>query len=484
MKKYLFILFTVTVLSVTSFAQPGNPDLTFGGTGIVQIMDFIGTANAVAVHHDGKILIGGYWEDSVANQSCAIARFLDDGSLDSTFDNDGILKTIYPGIIHSLAIQPDHKIVAGFSNLSAISRLNFFRIQENGPADTSFGFQGVVEIMLGFTDIKCYAVALQPDGKIIATGYGSTGLAADSIIVARLHIDGSPDSSFDTDGIGIYGVTSFSQGRDLKVDPDNKILITGSPSFVMRLDSTGVPDPSFNGTGVLQIQQPGFLTSYSVLIQPDAKIVIGGDQYIVRLQPNGNPDSLFGTNGFVDTQQYFTTDLTLQPDGKIVSVGGIVGFVGTDIAATRFTATGVMDLSFGLTGITSINISGHDQATSVALQQDGKIVLTSIQPSPQHYMNCIRLVNDPFLDVEEPESTSISVFPNPAKDWIRVTGLTTDHTFSIHIMNILGEEVMSEYFAEPKTESSVINIDEMKSGIYFLAVQTSSTISVIKFVKD
>ena len=483
MKKYLSVLFILTGLSIPSFAQPGNPDLTFGGTGIVQIVDFIGTANAVAVQQDGKILIGGYWEDSVANQSCAIARFLDDGSLDSTFDNDGILKTFYPGIIHSLAIQPDHKIVAGFSNLSAISRLNFFRIQENGPADSSFGFLGVVEIILGFTDIKCYAVALQPDGKIIATGYGSTGLAADSIIVARLYTDGSPDSSFHSDGIGIYGVTSFSQGHDLLVDPDNKILITGSPSFVMRVDSTGVPDPSFNGTGVLQIQQPGFLTSYSVLVQPDAKIVIGGDQYVVRLQPNGNPDSLFGTNGFVNTQQYFTTDLTLQPDGKIVSVGGIVGFSGTDIAASRFTTGGVMDVSFGLTGITAINISGNDQATAVALQPDGKVVLASIQPSLQHYMNCIRLVNDPFLGVEEPGSTSITVFPNPANEWIRISGLKSDRTFSIRVLNVLGIEVMSEYF-ESKTESSIINLSELKPGIYFLTVQTSSITSTIKFVKN
>src|SRR5688572_28688138 len=115
MKKLLSFLFIFTGLSGYIFSQPGYPDITFGGTGIVQVMDFVGTANAVAVQQDGKILIGGYWEDSLANQSCAIARFLNDGTLDSTFDNDGILKPAYPGAIHSLAIQPDQKIVAGFS---------------------------------------------------------------------------------------------------------------------------------------------------------------------------------------------------------------------------------------------------------------------------------------------------------------------------------------------------------------------------------
>ena len=479
MKKNIFSLIVSLIILSSAKAQVGYPDLTFGGTGIVKIMNFIGTANAVAVQQDGKILIGGYWEDSLTNQSCAIARFLDDGTLDSTFDNDGILTSPYPGTINALIIQPDNKILAGYSNYSGISRLNIFRVHDDGNPDTTFGSLGLVNIPFIFTDVKCYGVTIQPDGKIVATGYGSYGLSSDSIIVVRLYADGTPDSTFNNNGIGTYGITSFAQGRDVTIQPDGKILITGSPSFVMRLTSNGSLDSSFSGTGIVQINQPGFYTSYSVILLPDEKILFGGDQYIVKVDSSGNMDTSFGTNGMTNTQNVVGTDMTLEPDGKIIFVGSISGIVGTDIAITRYMANGTIDLSFGLTGIAVVDIGGNDFATSVALQPDAKIVLTSLQPIALHYMNCIRLDNDPFLFVKEKESSERFLFPNPATDWIRISGIE-QVSMKIRITNLLGETVLEKTI---QGSSKEIDIRSVKAGIYFLDLLTNSQVSSYKFFK-
>jgi len=479
MKKIICSLVLFSGMISSTWAQPGYPDVTFGGTGIVQITGFTGTANAIAVQQDGKILIGGYWEDSIAFQNCAIARFLDDGTLDSTFDNDGILQSPYPGIIHSLVIQSDNKIVAGYSNISGVSRLNIFRILDDGNPDTTFGTSGLVNIAMIFTDIKCYGVALQPGGEIVATGYGSSGMTADSIIVARLHANGIPDSTFSNDGIGIYGVSSFSQGRDVTIQPDNKILITGSPSFIMRLTTDGLSDSSFAGTGVVQVNQPGFITSYSVLLLPDQKILFGGDQYIVKLESNGSPDTSFGTNGYLNTQSIIGTDMALQPDGKIIFAGSISGIVGTDIAITRYLANGTIDLNFGLTGLTAVDIGGNDHATSVTLQPDGKIVLTSLQPVTLHYMNCIRLENDPFLSVDEIDIADRFIFPNPATEWIRISGC--DETpVQIRVSNLLGEILLERTI---HLSSEKIDVGSLKVGIYILDVLSGSQVTSHKFIR-
>jgi len=479
MKKIIYALILSSGMLSSAFAQSGYPDVTFGGTGIVQIMNFIGSANAVAVQQDGKILIGGYWEDTIGFQNYAIARFLDDGTLDSTFDNDGIMQSPNPGIIHSLVIQPDNKIVAGYSNITGVSRFNIIRILDDGNPDTSFGNSGLVNIPLIFTDIKCYGVTLQPGGEIVATGFGSSGIAADSIIVARLHADGRPDSTFNNDGIGIYGVNSFSQGRDVTIQPDNKILITGSPSFIMRLTTDGLPDSSFAGTGVLQVNQPGFNTSYSVILLPDEKIFFGGDQYIVKLESNGSPDTSFGTNGYTNTQNIIGSDMALQPDGKIIFAGSISGIVGTDIAIARYLANGTIDLNFGLTGITVVDIGGNDHATSVALQPDGKIVLTSLQPVTLHFMNCIRLENDPFLSVDEIDIADRFIFPNPATEWIRISG--GDQTsVRIRVSNLLGEILLESSI---HLSSEKIDVSSLKAGIYILDVFTGSQVRSHKFIR-
>ena len=125
---------------------------------------------------------------------------------------------------------------------------------------------------------------MQPDGKIVAGGYND---ASDDFTLVRYNTNGSPDTTFDGDGIV---VTDFSGNtsdiREIALDGSNRIVATGmanppDPAFfgfaVARYNTNGSPDTAFNGTGrtIVSIANSnlGGETGYSVLVQPDAKIV-------------------------------------------------------------------------------------------------------------------------------------------------------------------------------------------------------------------
>jgi len=163
-------------------------------------------------------------------------------------------------------------------------------------------------------------------------------------------------------------------------------------------------DPTFGG-GFGRVRTPvgGSLTfsqfntsevsgQPSIALQPDGKIVVAGsckidatyDFCLIRHNSNGNLDTTFGSNGLVKTDVQGADDLiagvAIQPDGKIV----VAGTCESNIFATRknfclvrYTATGALDTSFSNDGkLTTSFTSFDDVATSVALQADGKIVLS------------------------------------------------------------------------------------------------------------
>ena len=175
------ILVGLLLLPVGVIAQgAGDLDTSFGVGGKV-ITDFVGeeNANAVALQPDGKIVVAGRAGDpSIGSGNFALARYHPNGSLDTTFGGDGRVITDF--VSHSaafaVALQPDGKIVAaGYafdpSETPTGLRHGFAlaRYQPDGTLDTTFGEDGRV-----ITDVRnaavIYAVALQPDGKIVVAG--------------------------------------------------------------------------------------------------------------------------------------------------------------------------------------------------------------------------------------------------------------------------------------------------------------------------
>src|SRR5688572_17435612 len=100
------------------------------------------------------------------------------------------------------------------------------------------------------------AIAVQSDGKIVIAGRSGTGTnTTDRVALARFNIDGSPDNSFDGDGLVTYTFAD-TDIEAVAIAPDGKIVVAGRTSFgvvqtwdwfIMRLNPDGSPDASFGG---------------------------------------------------------------------------------------------------------------------------------------------------------------------------------------------------------------------------------------------
>ncbi len=208
----------------------------------------------VVLQPDGKIVVGGG----------GLVRLNTDGSLDTSFAPWTV------GDVRSLALQPDGKIIVcgGFTSFYEASRNRILRLRADGSLDTSFdpkdGFNNVV-----------HSVALQPNGKIVIGGRFTSFNGTSRNLIARLNADGSLDTSFNP-GTGFRGVYVMS----VATQSDGKIIAGGDFDIfngtfrlnIARLNADGSLDTSYNLI-------PGFFGSYVffVAVQPNGKIIVGGD---------------------------------------------------------------------------------------------------------------------------------------------------------------------------------------------------------------
>ncbi|MBK9985280.1 MAG: T9SS type A sorting domain-containing protein [Saprospiraceae bacterium] len=225
---------------VYRFTPEGIPDSSFGTFGkIVTVIPFVSNgANDIVIQHDGKIVIGGFVgsaHNNVAVYDFSLMRFNENGTPDSTFNEDGIVRTSinqWVDQISQLAIQPDGKIIAaGYTNSGDPNHTNYefvvARYNEDGTLDMDFGTDGLAVISFGTEDDRANSVAIQSDGKIVAVGYTSSWQESD-FAIARFHPDGSLDSGW---GIGGKLTTDFNSSRDggysVVIQPDGKIIAFG-----------------------------------------------------------------------------------------------------------------------------------------------------------------------------------------------------------------------------------------------------------------
>jgi uncharacterized delta-60 repeat protein len=250
-----------------------------------------------------------------------------------------------------------------------------------GALDPSFAGTGtkLVEV----SGDSAYAVALQPDGKILLAGAVNANFDA---VVYRLDAVGTFDPGFAGNGKRTIDSGGYEIADALAVQPDGKIVVAGTTSVgpaaaVYRLDSSGSLDPSFDGDGALGINVAGANGASAVAVQPDGKIVVAGSTvsgngFVSRLNANGSFDTNFAIGGtqIIDsggTEQLHA--MALQPDGKIVVAGSTT--VNSNAAVYRLNADGTFDAGFDGDGAVGIDSGGNEQANAVALQADGKIVV-------------------------------------------------------------------------------------------------------------
>ncbi|HTF06321.1 MAG TPA: T9SS type A sorting domain-containing protein, partial [Bacteroidia bacterium] len=494
-----------------------TPDLTFGNTGmVVTDYGFFNEASSVAIQPDGKILVGGY-ANVAGSEDFSVIRYNSNGSIDTAFGTGGIATVGFNSSTshsHEVLLQPDGKIVlAGFAFLgSGNADVAIARFLTNGDLDTSFAVQGKTTTNIsGYNDYG-FGAALQPDGKILVVGSAEIGVGGD-ICIVRYNTDGSLDQSFDGDGIlnaDIGG--SYDVAFSIAVQSDGKIVTAGysaagnSYDFsVARFNDDGSFDTNF-GTGGKTVTPvgPSEDICLDMAIQPDGKIVLVGymwnatttdtDYGVVRYNTNGTIDNTFGTNGkatgpISNTYDYLR-GVTIQPNGKIVAVGqtSTPGF--TDLAVLRLTPAGIPDSTFNGTGIIIADVGGdQDYLMTATLQPDQKIVVvgaTLVPAVSDVDVVVARYLGDMEMGVVDFATWNHSVFiyPNPVSEntTLQYT-LAAPEEISIKVYDAQGKLV--SVLIDHKTQQAgahqqPLNLSpELAPGIYFVELSSvTGTVSV------
>lgn len=313
----------------------GSLDKTFGAEGRAWtgFGSLIASASAVAIQADGKIVAAGrLWVDSPGGTEAGfgLARYDADGSPDPSFGTDGRVTTAVDGGggASALALQPDGKIVVSgsYSGGFALARYN-----ADGWLDASFGTGGIVKTPVPGLDVTAAALALQPDGEIVAAGSGHTISYYDpSFVLIRYEADGSLDTSFGTGGIVSTAILDDARANAVAIQPDGKIVAAGQACrsgpcvfALARYEPDGSLDTSFGSGGKVtsasgyssECSEQGGDYANAVALQANGTIVIAGysnfskyvcspDYYLfalARYNPDGSLDPKFGKKGIVNT---------------------------------------------------------------------------------------------------------------------------------------------------------------------------------------
>ncbi len=393
----------VSNFAVARYNTNGSPDSSFSGDGKQTIhISSINTgderstwedANLITIQKDGKIIIAG-----LSSLDLFLIRYNTDGSLDSTFSNDGLLESLNYYFEHNgwsrptvLTIQSDGKIVVGGGSKTIV------RYNTDGSLDESFSI---------FRTIRIYSLAAQSDGKMVAaadTGfyYPEDRTTEHIPVITRFNIDGSLDKSFSHNGI----LSTAFTGKSLAVQNDEKIVVAytiydhyGSiDSFlhINRYNPDGSLDKSFSDDGkqTTHFNSDPNGAANPVVIQPDGKIVVGGGEQshydennnkisgyfaLLRYNTDGSLDNTFGKDGKLTDSTHlgkaFYKKIVVQKDGKIVTAGSIFNGTTDEMVIARYNTDGSLDDTFSNDGIELSPSASNYSLTSLVIQKDEKII--------------------------------------------------------------------------------------------------------------
>ncbi|MEU2827523.1 delta-60 repeat domain-containing protein [Streptomyces lavendulae] len=217
-------LVLVLLLPGTALAAPGDLDPSFGPDGRVTTV-FPGYAEGhdVARQADGKLVVTGLSQDGFA-----LARYNTDGTLDTTFSGDGMVTADFGGTEfgNAVAVQPDGKVVAAGDGGAGIALL---RYNADGSPGTGFGTGGRRSVGFPGDGVGASVLALQPNGKIVIAGQTDdpNSSEANDFGVARFNTNGTVDTGFGGDGFVVTGFGDFDAARGVLVQPDGKIVAAG-----------------------------------------------------------------------------------------------------------------------------------------------------------------------------------------------------------------------------------------------------------------
>ncbi len=344
----------LVLASGVALAAAGDLDRSFGGDGVVRTdtgpNDDDG--RAMVVRFDGRIVVAG---DGASGFH--LVGYRPDGSLDRTFGGDGKVTTSFAATINgkrgegaadALVLQPDGKVVAAGFGAEGGGDFALARYNPDGSLDRTFGGDGKVTTDFGAgTWDEARALVLQPDGKLVAAGtsnlYSDDPASHSDLALARYNPDGTLDGTFAEGGKATTDIgPGDEEGYDLALQRDGRLVAAG-----VSAETAGSIYP--------------------------------GRFVLVRYDADGSLDETFAEGGKEITP--VGTDagalgVAVRPDGRIVAAGySERPREGTDFALAGYLPDGSPDPSFSDDGrLTTDMAPDGAYANDLALQSDGKIV--------------------------------------------------------------------------------------------------------------
>ncbi|HUF61515.1 MAG TPA: Calx-beta domain-containing protein [Verrucomicrobiales bacterium] len=357
----------------------------------------------VLLQSDGKIVTVGFRDLLSGREDFMLARYLPDGSPDSSFGEGGKAAVEFFGMrdqAHTAVLLPDGRVVAAGLTTTPSEGRDFALagFDAQGALDAGFGENGRVVTQAARRQVGFSEVEALPDGRLIAGG-----TATNVFVVARYTAEGTLDAAFGEEGtvtiafddvLGMYSNTGgdippyhrFIDLAALRVGSDGRIAVFGSvngpfqPTHYMmaRLLPDGSFDPSFDEDGRwLSLANYGGWTHSAEgvndgILGAHGEMLLSasvryGDSPPINHYLQGYPSEGGSKSIMYYANGDFFSRFTIQPDGKVLVSAGR----GNERRLLRLTANGRPDPSFGVAGFSS-----HAAGPS-SVFEDGKIVVGS-----------------------------------------------------------------------------------------------------------
>lgn len=505
----------LAIFSHPMLGQPGTLDPGFGIDGKVTT-PFTGDAgaSAMSVQEDGRIILVG-----TAGNSGSIARYMPDGTLDTTFDGDGKLTLAAPGtdrtVFQAINVRSDgHMVVAGYVKDGSYYDQIFVRLLPDGTPDSSFSSDGVLVIDYESNTVEwCVGVALLADNRTLFVSRLNDAYGNDVVLVGRLYPSGNPDLTFAN--WGFYATPGYDFFTDVHyypkafiLHPNGDMLVTGSKVsaterrfFMQRFSPSGALLQEFGtfGLGVYDVDGSGgsdtdLSSPYALAIQPDGSIIAGGTCHmydneftLIRVSAEGDLDPTFGAGGIVRTNLGTGTDaeihgLVVSNDGRILAAGTAATDANTSqFAMVRYLADGSLDPSFGTGGFASVEFNAFDQCYAAALHTDENYLVAGRTDQGADRFALARVVSG--LNTGLPENVdhaSLQVHPNPAADKLYISEAYEAARILV-VTDMLGHLILRSPIV-----NNMVEVENLGSGAYsgLLLNSVGGHVAHVRFIKQ
>lgn len=464
----------------------GTIDTSFNKTyGPLEGSSGLTIVNRIKKDASGGYFVTGQFREYDDIRSRNIAKINADGTIDTSFDTGNT--TIFNGFdddVFDFVVQPDGKVVVvgDFENYNQMPAPGIVRLNTDGSIDTTFNVGTGVNT--AGSSARINHIVLQPDGKLLISGFFVQFNDTPLQQLGRLNPDGSIDTTFNT-GTGVNNVNDIfllSNGQIILSDVStyNGTTINGR---LARIDADGTLDTSFNSSGILG----GGANALTEL--PNGQYFVGGffggignpQSPILKLNNDGTIDTTFNATSIMQSPNSngVINDVEVQSDGKVI-IGGDFRTVNgrTFRGLARLNADGSLDDTFNPVDLdldeefySGINEFG--KVLDLILEDSGRLLVVGQfgfynnerkTPVIAVFADEPLILSNPSLQINE---DNISMFPNPA---VSVVEISANFIFdSVMIYDSTGKIIKD--ISNINTESLTLDLQNLNTGMYIVQVK-------------